>query len=168
MEVFDPTMIYSNKLRNIQLAKNPFFHGRTKHIELHYHFVRERVLFGEINPVYVSTDRQTTNIFIKLLGLENLRPFSGVLGLLHLDVPNLRGRKDKERGQERSRSNRDAKLDEEFDFIISEEIEGGSVEEAESVNRGSNRREEPKSAEQGGDESNKGEKDKNKTWFDMV
>ena len=43
-EVSDPTTIYCNNLSSIQLAKNPVFHARTKHIEVHYHFVSERVL----------------------------------------------------------------------------------------------------------------------------
>ena len=44
VEVSDPTTIYCDELSNIQLAKNLVFHARTKHIEVHYHFVRERVL----------------------------------------------------------------------------------------------------------------------------
>ena len=44
----NPTTIYYDNLNNIQLAKNPIFHAQTKHIEVHYHFVRERVLFGEV------------------------------------------------------------------------------------------------------------------------
>ena len=83
-EVSDPTTIYCDNLNNIQLAK-------TKHIEVHYHFVRECVLFGEVELQYVSTDRQTTDIFTKPLGLEKLRQFSGALGLRHLNVPNMRG-----------------------------------------------------------------------------
>ena len=39
-EVSNPTMIYCDNLSSIQLAKNPVFHERTKHIEVHYHFVR--------------------------------------------------------------------------------------------------------------------------------
>jgi hypothetical protein len=35
----DPTMIYCDNLSSIQLTKNPVFHARTKHIEVHYHFV---------------------------------------------------------------------------------------------------------------------------------
>ena len=89
----DPTTIYCDNLSSIQLAKNPVFHARTKHIEVHYHFVRERVLSGEVELRYVPTDRQTADIFTKPLGLDNLRQFSGALGLRHLDVPNLRGRK---------------------------------------------------------------------------
>jgi hypothetical protein len=89
------TVIYSDNLSSIQLAKNPVFHARTKHIEVHYHFVRERVLSGEFELQYVPTDRQTADIFTKPLGLDNgldkLRQFSGAQGLRHLDVPNLRG-----------------------------------------------------------------------------
>ena len=91
-EVSDPTTIYCDNLSNIQLAKNPVFHARTKHIEVHYHFVRERVLSGEVELQYVLTDRQTADIFARPLGLDKLRQFSGSLGLCHLDVPNLRGR----------------------------------------------------------------------------
>ena len=43
MKVFDPTTIYYDNLRNIQLAKNPIFHARTKHIEVHYHFLHFRL-----------------------------------------------------------------------------------------------------------------------------
>ena len=46
-EVPDPTTIYCDNLSNIQLAKNPVFHARTKHIEVHYHFVRKCVS-GEV------------------------------------------------------------------------------------------------------------------------
>ncbi|XP_037492197.1 secreted RxLR effector protein 161-like [Jatropha curcas] len=32
----------------IQIAENPMFHARTKHVEVHYHFLREKVLQGEL------------------------------------------------------------------------------------------------------------------------
>ena len=132
MEVFDPMTIYHHNLSSIQLAKNHIFHARTKHIEVHYHFVRECVLSGEAELVYVLTDRQTVDIFTKPLGLNKLRQFSGALGLRHLDVPNLRGRtisRDREREQERSGRDRDTESDDEFDFGSAEEAEGGSAEE---------------------------------------
>ena len=88
----DPTTIYYDNLSNIQPTNNPVFHPRTKHIEVHYHFFYERVLSGEVELVYVPTDRQTTNIFTKSLGIDKLWQFSGVLGVQHLDMPNLRGR----------------------------------------------------------------------------
>ena len=48
VEVSDSTTIYYDNLSSIQLAKNPVFHARTKHIEVHYHFVCERVLSSEV------------------------------------------------------------------------------------------------------------------------
>ena len=94
MEVSDSTTIYYNNLSSIQLAKNPLFHARTKHIEVHYHFVRERILSGEVELQYVPTDRQNADIFTKPLGLDKLQQFSGALGLRHLNAPNLTGRED--------------------------------------------------------------------------
>ncbi len=48
--------IYCDNLNNIQLARNPVFHAWTKRIEVHYHFIREKVLAGEIDLIYVSTE----------------------------------------------------------------------------------------------------------------
>ena len=92
VEVSDPTMIYCDNLTSIQLVKNPIFHARIKHIEVHYHFVCEHVLSGEVKLQYVPTNWQTTDTFTKPLGMDKLRQFSGALGLHHLDLPNLRGR----------------------------------------------------------------------------
>ena len=136
---------------------------------MHYHFVRKRVLSGEVELVYVSTDHQTTDIFTKPLRLDKLRHFSSALGLQHLDMPNLRGRK------ERSGQDRKAESDEEFDF--------GTVEEAEDGYGGRNQREEldleptepggGRAAKVGrGSRVKKGkddqEKAKTKTWPDVV
>ena len=39
----------------IRLAENPVFHARTKHIEVHYHYIREKVLKEEIKMKHVNT-----------------------------------------------------------------------------------------------------------------
>jgi len=49
------------------------FHARTKHIEVHYHFIREKVLAGEIDLIYVSTEDRVADIFTKVLGAEKHR-----------------------------------------------------------------------------------------------
>ncbi len=66
-------VIYCDNLSSIQLARNPMFHARTKHIEVHYHFIREKVLVGEIDLVYVSMEDQVADIFTKVLGAKNHR-----------------------------------------------------------------------------------------------
>ena len=47
--------VYDN-ISSIMLANNPIYHARTKHIEVHYHFVREKILAREVDLVYVSTE----------------------------------------------------------------------------------------------------------------
>jgi hypothetical protein len=56
-------VIYCDNLSNIQLARNLVFHARTKHIKVHYHFIREKFLVGEIDLIYVNTEDQVADIF---------------------------------------------------------------------------------------------------------
>ncbi len=35
-----PIVIYCDNISSILLANNPVYHARTKHIEVHYHFIR--------------------------------------------------------------------------------------------------------------------------------
>jgi len=41
-------VIYCDNISSILLANNLVYHARTKHIEVHYHFIREKVLVKEI------------------------------------------------------------------------------------------------------------------------
>ncbi|MCO5576670.1 hypothetical protein L7F22_030485 [Adiantum nelumboides] len=66
-------VIHCDNLSSIQLAQNLVFHARTKHIEVHYHFIRERVLDGSIDLTFVRIDEQVAAIFTKALGAEKLR-----------------------------------------------------------------------------------------------
>ncbi|MCO5609065.1 hypothetical protein L7F22_063286 [Adiantum nelumboides] len=68
-------VIHCDNLSSIQLAQNPMFHARTKHIEVHYHFIRKRVLDGSIDLTSVRTNEQVAHIFTKALGAEKLRQF---------------------------------------------------------------------------------------------
>ena len=74
-KVEKPITLYWDNMNSIQLANNPMFHVRTKHIEVHYHYVREKVLAHEIELVYVNTHEQVANIFTKSLGLEKMHKF---------------------------------------------------------------------------------------------
>jgi hypothetical protein len=38
-----PTIIQCDNQSSIKLANNPVYHARSKHIETHYHFVREKI-----------------------------------------------------------------------------------------------------------------------------
>ena len=90
MEVFDPTTIYCDNLSTIKLAKNPIFHARTKHIEVHYHFIQERVMAEDVNLQHINNNLQTTNIFTKALGADKVWLFMINLGLSTANQSSMR------------------------------------------------------------------------------
>ncbi|XP_048502658.1 secreted RxLR effector protein 161-like [Beta vulgaris subsp. vulgaris] len=65
----------------IRLAENSVFHARTKHVEVHYHFVREKVLRVEIEIEQVNTEDQVADIFTKGLGGPKFEKFRKQLGM---------------------------------------------------------------------------------------
>jgi hypothetical protein len=83
-------VIYCDNISRILLANNSVYHVRTKHIEMHYHFIKEKVLAKEIDVIHVSTEDQVADIFIKALGTNKLRKFRKMLSVLKVDL-NLRG-----------------------------------------------------------------------------
>uniref|UniRef100_A0A2N9FDB6 Reverse transcriptase Ty1/copia-type domain-containing protein n=1 Tax=Fagus sylvatica TaxID=28930 RepID=A0A2N9FDB6_FAGSY len=60
-------LIRCDKTSALALASNLGFHGCTKHIEVDYHFVRERVVRGDLALQFISTDDQLADVFIKAL-----------------------------------------------------------------------------------------------------
>jgi hypothetical protein len=66
----------------IRLAENPEFHARTKHVEVHYHFVREKVLEGKIKMYQTKTENQVADIFTKGLNTAKFRDFRKQLGMV--------------------------------------------------------------------------------------
>jgi hypothetical protein len=85
-----PIVIYCDNISSILLANNPVYHARTKHIEVHYHFIREKVLAKEIDLIHVGTKDQVADIFTKVLGTNKLKKFRKMFGVLELDL-SLRG-----------------------------------------------------------------------------
>lgn len=47
----------------IQMSNNRVFHARSEHIELDYHFVREKVALGSLIPRYIPSHHQLADIF---------------------------------------------------------------------------------------------------------
>ncbi|KAK3014567.1 hypothetical protein RJ639_010181 [Escallonia herrerae] len=66
----------------IKLASNPVFHGRTKHIEVRHHFVREKVLSQDIKLDSVRTSNQVADLFTKALAESKFERFRAALGML--------------------------------------------------------------------------------------
>ena len=63
--MISPTLMYEDNEGAIQLSRNPKVHNRTKHIDVCYHFIRERVASNEIVVTYCPTQDMMADIMTK-------------------------------------------------------------------------------------------------------
>jgi hypothetical protein len=69
------TKLWCDNLGAKYLSANPVFHARTKHVEVDYHFVRERVLQKLLEIDFVSSQDQVANNFTKSLSVRLMENF---------------------------------------------------------------------------------------------
>ncbi|WVZ84238.1 hypothetical protein U9M48_031290 [Paspalum notatum var. saurae] len=66
----------------VKLANNPVQHCRTKHIDIHHHFIRDHVVKGDILLRNVGTKEQLADIFTKPLDQSNFCRLQSELNML--------------------------------------------------------------------------------------
>ena len=68
-------MIYQDNQGTITLAKNPIFHSRSKHINIKFHFTREKNQDGIIQVQYKSTQEMVADAITKSVDKVKLHDF---------------------------------------------------------------------------------------------
>lgn len=75
------TTLFCDNSSTIKLSKNPVLHGRSKHIDVRFHFLRDLTKNGVVKLVHYGTSEQVVDILTKTLKLdvfERLRKLLGV------------------------------------------------------------------------------------------
>ncbi|XP_060171504.1 uncharacterized mitochondrial protein AtMg00810-like [Lycium barbarum] len=85
-----PTLFCDN-MSALYMTTNPVLHARTKHIELDYHFVREKVAQGQLVTQFVRSKDQLVDVHTKALPKDRFRFFRDKLRVVHAPPLSLRG-----------------------------------------------------------------------------
>ena len=74
--------IYCDSKSAMAIAHNPIQHSRTKHIDIRYHFIKDHVLNGNIEFIFVKSPEQIADVFTKALDETKFLGFLNMLGLM--------------------------------------------------------------------------------------
>jgi hypothetical protein len=79
-----PFIIYNDNQSAIALAHAELgqFHARTKHIDIRYHFIREKIEDRSLEVVYCPTTEMTADVLTKALAAFKFKPLVHALGLI--------------------------------------------------------------------------------------
>lgn len=81
-----PTTLCVDNQSAIRLVKNAEHHKRTKHIDIKYHFVREKYENGEVNIIFVPSKEQLADITTKPLSKDQFNNLKSQFGMVESEM----------------------------------------------------------------------------------
>ncbi|MCI52649.1 cationic amino acid transporter 1-like [Trifolium medium] len=72
----------------INLAKNPVAHGKSKYIEMRFHYLREQLNNGKLCLKHCRSGEQLADIFTKSVQIEVFKRLRNMMGLESLSTMN--------------------------------------------------------------------------------
>jgi hypothetical protein len=85
-EQIEATKIMCDNSSAVSISKNPVFHGRTKHIKIKFHFIREVQQSNEVMLIHCSSEEQLAYIFTKPLPKERFETLRQMIGICRQNV----------------------------------------------------------------------------------
>ena len=84
-----PPLVYIDKKSDLDLKKNPMFHGKSKHIDKRFHYIQECVENEEVTIQHVSINKQQAHILTKSMKRTKFGEMRDLLGVKK--ITSLRG-----------------------------------------------------------------------------
>ena len=85
-EPSNPVTLYEDNQSAICLSKNPQFHGRSKHIDVRYHFIRDETKRGTIQVKYCKTEDMVADMMTKALYGNKFEKFRDMAGVKEMQI----------------------------------------------------------------------------------
>ena len=82
------TTMFCDNSSTIKLSKNPVLHGRCKHIDVRFHFLRDLTKEGAVELVYCGTQEQVADVMTKPLKLDVFQRLRCLLGVCQVPEVN--------------------------------------------------------------------------------
>ena len=76
-----PSVLHMDNQSGIAVAKNPEHHGRMKHLDLRFYWLRDSVEAGTLTPSFIGTESMPADILTKALTRERAVRCREMLGL---------------------------------------------------------------------------------------
>lgn len=76
-----PVTLKANNRGVILLIANPEFYWHTKHIEVQYYWIQEKIDFKKIVIFYISTKDMIADRLTKALDLKQFKAFQSMIGM---------------------------------------------------------------------------------------
>ncbi|KAG8492430.1 hypothetical protein CXB51_009732 [Gossypium anomalum] len=82
----EATEIFCDNKSAVAIAKNPVFHGRTKHFSIKLNVIREMEQAREVELIHCNSEEQVADIFTKALGVSRFVKLRKQLGVTSMET----------------------------------------------------------------------------------
>ena len=80
----DPMTIFEDNQSTIAMTKNPQHHGKAKHIDIKFHYVREMVTMNKIELKYCKSDEMIADMWTKGIGKMQFAKLRSMIGMKYI------------------------------------------------------------------------------------
>ena len=81
-KVASPTLMWVDNQSSIQVSKNPEHHGRMKHLNHAFYWLRDQVTHSILMPKYLPTEDNAADMLTKALVKPKVEKFRRMMGLI--------------------------------------------------------------------------------------